>query len=105
MSEFVKAAKVGELQPGEMKLVEALPTPVLLVNYDGQYYAIDEICPHADGPLSEGFLDGKVVECPWHGSQFDVTTGAQVMGLAMGGLARYPVRIEGDDILVGPAGA
>lgn len=92
---FVKVAKVGELKPGEMKLVEVGDKRILLVNVSGKYHAVEEVCPHAEGPLSEGMLEGEEVECPWHGSRFNVTTGDA--------LERYTVRVERENILVGPA--
>ena len=90
---FVKVAEVGELKPGEMKLVEAGDKRILLVNVRGEYHAVEEVCPHAEGPLSEGMLEGEEVECPWHGRRFNVRTGEA--------LKRYPVRVERENILVG----
>lgn len=90
---FVKVAEVGELKPGEMKLVEAGDKRILLVNVRGEYHAVEEVCPHAEGPLSEGMLEGEEVECPWHGRRFNVTTAEA--------LKRYPVRVERENILVG----
>jgi nitrite reductase/ring-hydroxylating ferredoxin subunit len=102
VEDFIKVASLGDLQPGEMKLLNAFNPPRLLVNVEGGYYVVDEVCPHADAPLSEGILEQSMVECPWHGSQFDVTTGEVLTGPAMENLCRYDVRILGDDILVGP---
>jgi nitrite reductase/ring-hydroxylating ferredoxin subunit len=48
---------------------------VAVFNVDGKFYVLKNECPHAGGPLGEGFLDGPVVTCPWHGWQFDVTSG------------------------------
>ena len=101
MEDFIKVASLGELQPGEMKLLDTFNPPRLLVNLEGQYFVVDEVCPHADAPLSEGILEGATVECPVHGSQFDVTTGEALTGPAMENLCRYNVRILGNDILVG----
>ena len=101
MEDFIKVASLGELQPGEMKLLDTFNPPRLLVNLEGQYFVVDEVCPHADAPLSEGILEGSTVECPVHGSQFDVTTGVVLTGPAMENLCRYNVRILGNDILVG----
>lgn len=73
-----KVARVADLPPGAMRAVVAGLTPVLLANVDGTIYALHNLCPHLSVPLSLGKLDGCVVTCLAHGSQFDVTTGAVV---------------------------
>ena len=105
MADFEKVLKVGDLQPGEMVKVEVALNPVLLGNVDGDYFAVGNTCTHAELPIldDKGSLDGNEVECPYHGSVFDVTTGEPVQGPASFGLQPYSVRVEGDDILVGPA--
>lgn len=72
---------------------------IAVFNVEGQHYALDGVCPHRDGPLGEGLLEGKVVTCPWHGWRFDVTTG-QSPEMAAAKVRPYPVTIVGDDILV-----
>ena len=63
--EFVKVAKAGQLPPGRMMLVElGRFERILLVNVNGSYHAVDELCPHSGAALSEGDLYGEVVECP-----------------------------------------
>ena len=100
---FVKVADVGEISPGEMKYVNVGDDQVLLANVEGTIYACDNVCTHAFGPLAEGDLDGKQVECPLHGSVFDVTTGDVIDPPADENLRVFQVRIEGQDILVGPS--
>jgi nitrite reductase/ring-hydroxylating ferredoxin subunit len=100
--EFVKAARTDELEPGQMKVVELGDERILLVNLEGSYHAVDEICSHALAPLSEGGLSGEEVECPLHGSVFNVTTGEPLSPPASEPLTVYQVRIRGNDILVGP---
>ncbi len=73
-----KVAHVVDLPPGTMRAVVAGLTPVLLANVDGTIYALHNLCPHLSVPLSLGKLDGCVVTCLAHGSQFDVTSGAVV---------------------------
>ena len=102
MEGFVKVAATAELPSGQLMLVEVEDERIVLANVDGQYYALTDVCTHAECPLSDGELDGEVLECPCHGSQFDVRTGAVVGPPADEPLTRYTVRIEGDDILVGP---
>ena len=99
---FVKVAEVGELSPGEMKMVELGTEQVLLANIDGNIYACDDICSHAYASLSEGDLNGAEVECPLHGSVFNVMTGDVDSPPADEPVRVFEVRIEGPDILLGP---
>ena len=100
MPGFVKVATVDEIRPGEGKLVIVHDKPMALFNVDGQFYAVNYVCPHMGGPLGEGKLHGHVVECPWHGWTFDVRTG---LADHEGGhsVAAYEVKVEGKEILVG----
>ena len=74
---FVKVATRGELAPGQGKLIVAHDKPMALFNVNGEFYAINFVCPHMGGPLGDGKLigGGEVVACPWHGWTFDVRTG------------------------------
>ena len=98
---FVKVAEVGELSPGEMKMVEVGENQILLASVAGNIYACDNVCTHALAPLSEGELDGEQVECPLHGSVFNVITGEVIGAPADENLRVFRVRIDGQDILVG----
>jgi nitrite reductase/ring-hydroxylating ferredoxin subunit len=99
MSQFVKVARVGDIQPGTGKTLNLRGTPVALFNVDGQYFAIHNSCPHEDGPLGEGTLCGSVVTCPMHAYEFDVTSGECLTESAYR-VERFEVRLDGDDILV-----
>ncbi len=102
-SGFVKVAALGEIPPGKMKSVEIGGDQVLLANFGGTIYACDNLCTHRLAPLGEGALDGEQVECPLHGSVFNVITGEVIDPPADAGLRVFRVRIEeGQDILVGP---
>jgi nitrite reductase/ring-hydroxylating ferredoxin subunit len=99
MAGFVKVAVLGDVAPGQARIVDLNGTAVALFNVGGAIHATDNTCAHRGGPLGEGSLSGPVVTCPWHGFQFDVTTGACRTNPAL----RVPcraVRIEGGDILV-----
>ena len=74
--------------------------PMALFNLDGEYYAVNYICPHMGGPIGEGELDGPMVTCPWHGWTYDVRTGKpdHPGGHA---ISAYETMVEGEDILVG----
>lgn len=114
MGRFVEAGKVSELNNGMMKAVEVQGKEILLARVADKYYAIDNRCPHLGGNLSRGRLEGTVVTCPLHGSQFDVTDGRIVRWLKGSGplqtvsklfkgpkpVATYNVKIEDDRILI-----
>jgi nitrite reductase/ring-hydroxylating ferredoxin subunit/uncharacterized membrane protein len=82
---FAEVGRADDFPEGEMKQVEAKGMAVLVVRLKGTLYGIVNTCSHAGGPLAEGELQGQIVECPWHGSRFDVTTGA-----CRGGPATFP---------------
>ena len=99
MASFVKVADVGDVAPGTGKCVQANGKEIALFNVGGTFYAIDNTCLHRGGPLGEGELEGTIVTCPWHGWQYDVRTGINTMD-ENEQVARYEVRIEGNDVLV-----
>jgi NADPH-dependent 2,4-dienoyl-CoA reductase/sulfur reductase-like enzyme/nitrite reductase/ring-hydroxylating ferredoxin subunit len=98
----IRAASLAELQTG-MTAVELDGVKVLLVRAGDDVRAFEGTCPHAKAPLEQGALcDGRII-CPWHMGTFDARTGALLEPVAMRGLRRYPVAIEGDDVLVDTA--
>ncbi len=102
VAEFVKVATTLEVPPGVMKMVQVADQEVCLANVDGKYYAIGNACTHEEGPLDQGRLEEYEVECPWHGSLFDIRTGQVIMGPASRPEPVYEVKLEGTDILVRP---
>ena len=100
MSEFMKVAKSGDLNEGEVAAFEIGGQQVAVANVDGSLYAFGDICTHAHCSLAEGELEGKTVTCPCHGSQFDVTTGAVLNPPATEPVPVYPVRVENDELQV-----
>ena len=99
---FERVAATNELQPGEMKVVQVQGEEVCLVNLAGEFYAISDDCTHAGGPLHVGELEEEEVECPLHGSRFNVKTGEPTEPPASIGVKVFEVRVEGEDILVKP---
>jgi 3-phenylpropionate/trans-cinnamate dioxygenase ferredoxin subunit len=106
--EFFDVVKTNEIPRGTMKSFTISGMEILVVNYEGKYYAIANRCTHMKGDLSKGRLEGKIVTCPRHGSQFDVTTGTSLRGPKIGFLnlktknePTYEIKIEGDRIKVG----
>jgi len=99
MPEFVTVATVDEIPAGAGKTVEVHGVRIALFNVDGSFYAVDNTCPHAGGPLGEGKLSGNVVECPWHGWKFDVCPGQRV-GNPDFTVTCCPVRVEANQIQI-----
>jgi nitrite reductase/ring-hydroxylating ferredoxin subunit len=81
---------------GQVKLLRVKGHRIAIYNVDGTFYATDEECTHAGGPLSEGELEGNVITCPWHGSCFDVTDGTVTCRPAVKPIKTYTVMIEGE---------
>jgi nitrite reductase/ring-hydroxylating ferredoxin subunit len=100
MAACVRVASVGDVPPGEMMTVQVNGQPVVLANVDGTIYAFGGVCSHADGPLGRGKLLGDMVACPFHGGQFEVSSGKAVMPPATDDIPTFEVRIEGNDIQV-----
>jgi 3-phenylpropionate/trans-cinnamate dioxygenase ferredoxin subunit len=114
MSSLVKVGKISELEDGAMKEVLVRGKAILLAKIGDSYYAGDNRCPHMGGKLSKGKLEGTVVTCPLHGSQFDLRSGQVVRWLKGSGLlskvgktlksprqlTTYKVRVEDDEILI-----
>ena len=97
----IEVCPAGQLPSGEMKLVETADgVKIGVFNCDGELYAIEDRCSHDDGPLAEGPFeaDACTVECPRHGSLFDLTTGRPKTLPAYQPVATFPVTIE-DDIV------
>lgn len=99
MSEFIKVAAKSEIPVGTGKKVEVNGKEVAIFNCDGAFYAIDEICAHRGGPLSEGELSGLEVTCPWHGWRFNVANGTSPM-TPTAKVNCYTLKIEGDGIYI-----
>jgi len=100
MSKLIKVAETKDVAPGSAKVVEAEGRSIALFNVAGTFHAIDNTCSHEGGPLGEGELFGEVVTCPWHNAEFNVTTGEALSPPAYESVRRFPVKIQGNDILV-----
>ena len=100
MPEYVKIAKVGEVVPGQAKLIEVNGREIALFNIAGAFHALDNSCTHVGGPLCEGEIDGAEVTCPWHGAVFDVTTGNVLGPPAPEAVTCYKIHLENDDVII-----
>jgi chlorite dismutase/nitrite reductase/ring-hydroxylating ferredoxin subunit len=99
-SAWAPVARVADLPEGSSRVVHVAGEQVALFNAGGRIYAIDNRCSHANGPLSEGRLEGATVTCPYHDSQFDLATGKPLRSPAQRAVATYEVKIDDGNILL-----
>src|SRR5215470_18137890 len=98
---FIKIGSISNFENlAAGKLVEVAGQSIAVFNIAGRYYAISNTCPHRGGPLAEGTVTGEEVICPWHGSRFDIKTGAVKAPPAQKGVQSFPVRVSGEDLEV-----
>jgi len=102
LSEFVRVGQLTDFPSGSPKTVQVAGRDVLVVNAAGKLFAIGNTCTHRGGPLNEGTLDDNIVTCPWHGGQFDITTGKVIGPPPRTDEPTYSVKIEGNDVLIRP---
>src|SRR4030043_150419 len=95
MAAFIAVAETGEIAPGRVKVVEVDGRRIALCNVDGEFFAIDDVCPPAGGSLDQGELYDNVIECPRHGARFDVKTGKVLALPAVKPVNTYAVRVDG----------
>lgn len=114
MAGYVEVLKVDGLKDGQMKEVKAGGRDVLLAKVGGKFYAAENTCPHMGGKLAQGKLEGTVVTCPLHASQFELKDGSVIRWTNWPGIVvaatklirrpraikTYPVKIEGNKVLV-----
>ena len=102
MGQWVKAVKKEAIPEDTGYLVELDGRDIALFKAEGKVFAIDAHCAHQGGPLHEGALQGKNVTCPWHGWEFDFTTGVCGFNDSIKQQV-FPVKEEGGDVYVDPA--
>ena len=96
---MTKVAKKADIPTGTGKVIEAGGKTIALFNCEGAFYAVENTCKHRGGPLGEGSLSGTTVTCPWHGWEYDVTSGACQMDPSIK-VQKFDVKVDGDDVLV-----
>ncbi len=97
---WTNIARLDQLTEGHPFCANVNGQALAIFKIGDKVYAMNNTCSHAGGPLCEGALHGNIVECPLHGSQFDVTTGQVKQGPAIRPQKTYPVRLQGDEIQV-----
>ena len=99
---WLRACASGELLPGETTVAWDGDTPILVVNIDGDCYALEDRCTHEDFELSAGAFDARsaTIECVLHGSKFDVRDGRALNPPAYAPVRTYRTRLEDDAVWV-----
>jgi 3-phenylpropionate/trans-cinnamate dioxygenase ferredoxin subunit len=99
---WVEAGTLSDIPAGRVALVLYEPDElrIAVCNVDGEYYAIEDVCTHDGGPLDQGDLEGDEIECPRHGARFNVRTGQATLMPAVMPVRTFPIKIEGDRVLV-----
>src|SRR3970282_1443038 len=100
MTQFVSVAKVSAIPARSAKFSEIAGPRIALFNLDGEFYALADDCTHEGGLLSEGEIHGGEVECPLHGARCDIKSGKVTLDPTDEDVARYNVRVTGEDIEV-----
>ena len=95
---FVKVADVSEIPDGHGLYVDRAGRALAVFNAgSGRFYACGAVCPHEDGPLADGWIEGAAVVCPWHGFDFDLQTGRCLVDPELS-IPVYPVRVTGSTV-------
>ncbi len=100
MSDFVRIAKVQDVPDPGKTIVEVEERLIGLFHVDGQFYALDDICTHDDGPLAEGPLEGHQITCPRHGARFDIRDGRALTMPATRATTTHEVKVENGEVFV-----
>ncbi len=99
--EYIPVGTVDELPSGQRLFIDIDGKPIMIINLQGKYYAIADVCSHDDGPVGEGALEGFEIICPRHGARFDIRTGRVLALPAFVDIPAYPVRIVDNQIEIG----
>ena len=100
VAQYRRVASVDAIPAGMGTVVEVDGKKVAIFNVEGRFYAVDNACSHRGGPLGEGSLRGNLVNCPWHGAQFDITNGQVLSFPATEGIASYSTKVDQGGIWV-----
>ena len=100
MANRIDLCNAADVMPGNALKVEAGDLTLAVFNVDGEFYVIDDMCTHGPGSLSEGYIDGDVVECNFHNGQFNIKTGEVVSPPCMVPIKTYPTFVENGRVLI-----
>ena len=96
---FVRAANSSDIPAGTIHEIQVDGRAVALANVGGKFFAINNTCLHRGGPLAQGALQDKIVTCPWHAWEYDVTTGKLLQNPALG-VACYAAEVRGEEVFI-----
>ena len=99
--DWIRIAATGQLQDDEALAVAVGEIRIALYRSEGEYFATENVCTHAFALLSDGFLEDGCIECPLHQARFDIRTGKALCAPATQDVRTFPVKVDGEDILVG----
>jgi len=97
MARKIRLVHSHEIKPGESATIDHDGREFVVFNIAGRFYTLPNLCPHIGGPLAGGAVNGHVVICPWHGWQFDITTGQCLTHDR--DVASYPTAIDGEWVI------
>jgi nitrite reductase/ring-hydroxylating ferredoxin subunit len=97
---WYEVARTDELGPGEVMYVEVGNDPVALINLEGEFHALHDMCTHEDASLSDGEVTGDEIECPMHGGAFEIRTGMPANFPVVVPVETFAVKTEGDKVFV-----
>jgi nitrite reductase/ring-hydroxylating ferredoxin subunit len=100
MSSRIDLCSTADVAPGNAIRVETGDLSLAVYNLDGEFYVTDDLCTHGPGSLSEGYIDGDVVECNFHNGQFNIKTGEVVAPPCMVPIKTYKTVVEGDRLFI-----
>jgi nitrite reductase/ring-hydroxylating ferredoxin subunit len=100
VSTKVELCKADQVAAGTARRAEAFGLTLAVFNVDGEFYVTDDACTHGPGSLSEGFIDGDVVECNFHNGQFDIKSGEIVSPPCMTPVKTYTTAVEGGTVFI-----
>jgi 3-phenylpropionate/trans-cinnamate dioxygenase ferredoxin subunit len=100
---WLRACAASDLEPGQAVAMPLTP-PVAVFNVDGEFFATDDTCTHAESSLADGYIDDDIVECAFHFAKFSIKTGAALTPPACMALKTYPVRLRDGDVYVDISG-
>lgn len=98
---FVRVGRVGDVPRGRAEVFDVEERKIAVYRLPDGFFAIDDICTHDGGPLADGEVDDDQVICPRHGARFSIKTGAALTFPAVTPVESYPVRVEGEELLIG----
>jgi nitrite reductase/ring-hydroxylating ferredoxin subunit len=96
----LELCNTDDIAAGTAKRVEAGDLVLAVYNLDGEFYVTDDACTHGPGSLSEGYIDGDLIECNFHNGMFNIKTGEVEMPPCMIPVKTYPVTVEGGKVFI-----